>query len=340
MGVFVVEGRKKLEGEISVRGAKNAVLPVLAATLISGGENVIHNCPAIRDVETTVDILEHIGCKVVSEGHTITVNSDNIENVCIPDDMMRRMRSSIIFLGAMIGRTGTARVSMPGGCAIGTRPVDMHIKALRQLGADIKEEGGYINCIAAGLKGTDIHLDFPSVGATENIMLAAARAEGTTIITNAAREPEISDLADFINKCGGHTDGAGTDCIVIEGTENMHPCEHTVIPDRIAAATYLIFAAAGHGSAVIDNVIPGHMKAVLSIFEEMGLKIRTENNRIILYPSGNPKASQLIRTMPYPGFPTDVQTPLMALAAMAEGTGVFVETIFENRFTQVDDLRR
>lgn len=340
MGVFVVEGRKRLEGEISVQGAKNAVLPILAATILSGGENIIYNCPLIKDVEITVEILRHIGCVVRTEGNTITVNSDNIENICIPEEMMRRMRSSIIFLGAVIGRMKSARVSMPGGCAIGTRPIDIHLKALRQLGADISEEGGYINCKADRLVGTDIHLDFPSVGATENIILAAAGADGVTTITNAAREPEISDLADFINKCGGRVGGAGTGYITIEGMQQLYPCEHRIMPDRIAAATYLIFAAASGGSVILDDVVPEHIVSVMSVFEEMGLNMRTEKNRIILYPTEKLNSFSLVRTMPYPGFPTDAQTPLMALASMAEGSSVFVETIFENRFTQADELRR
>ncbi len=340
MGVFVVEGKKRLDGEVDVQGAKNAVLPILAATLLSGGENILHNCPMIQDVKTTVDILRHIGCKVNVSGNTISVNSDNIENSCIPDEMMRRMRSSIIFLGAIVGRTNTAKVSMPGGCAIGTRPIDIHIKALRQMGIDIKEEGGYILCSADKITAADIALDFPSVGATENIMLAAARAQGTTTITNAAREPEISDLADFINKCGGKVSGAGSGYITIEGTDKLSPCEHSIIPDRIAAATYLIYAAAGMGSIILNNVIPEHMTAVLSVLEEMGLNISLEKERIILHPVKKINAPSMVRTMPYPGFPTDVQTPLMALAAMSEGSGVFVETIFENRFSQVDELRR
>lgn len=341
MNSFVIKGGNKIEGEIEVQGAKNAVLPILAATVLNGGKNIIYNCPGLRDVEITIDVLKNLGCKIEKRGKTLFVDSENINGFTIPDNLMRQMRSSIIFLGAIIARCREAVVSMPGGCEIGNRPIDLHLKALRQLGVEITESHGYINCKADKLKGDNIHLDFPSVGATENIMLAACMAEGITTVTNAAREPEIVDLEAFLNRMGAKISGSGSNIIRIEGVKKLYGVEHQIIPDRIVAATYLSCAAATKGSIILKKVNPNHMDAMTAVLKEMGCKIYTEKSRIILSaPVSRLKAVKRIVTMPYPGFPTDIQSPFMALSSIADGTSVFVENIFENRFHHVEELIR
>ncbi len=341
MNSFVIKGGNKIEGEIEVQGAKNAVLPILAATVLNGGKNIIYNCPGLKDVEITIDVLKNLGCKIEKRGKTLFVDSENINGFTIPDNLMRQMRSSIIFLGAIIARCREAVVSMPGGCEIGNRPIDLHLKALRQLGVEITEAHGYINCKADKLKGDNIHLDFPSVGATENIMLAACMAEGITTVTNAAREPEIVDLEAFLNRMGAKISGSGSNIIRIEGVKKLYGVEHQIIPDRIVAATYLSCAAATKGSIILKKVNPNHMNAMTAVLKEMGCKIYTEKSRIILSaPVNRLKAVKRIVTMPYPGFPTDIQSPFMALSSIADGTSVFVENIFENRFQHVEELIR
>lgn len=341
MNSFVVRGGNKIEGEIEVQGAKNAVLPILAATVLNGGKNIIYNCPGLRDVEITIEVLKNLGCKIEKRGKTLFVDSENISGCTIPDTLMRQMRSSIIFLGAIISRCKEAVVSMPGGCEIGNRPIDLHLKALRQLGVEITESHGYINCKADKLKGDNIHLDFPSVGATENIMLAACMAEGITTVTNAAREPEIVDLEAFLNRMGAKISGSGSNIIRIEGVKKLYGVEHQIIPDRIVAATYLSCAAATNGSIILKHINPNHMNAMTAVLKEMGCKIYTEKSRIILSsPIDRLKAVKRIVTMPYPGFPTDIQSPFMALSSIADGTSVFVENIFENRFQHVEELIR
>ncbi len=341
MSSFVICGRNKIEGEIDVQGAKNAVLPILAATVLNGGKNVIYNCPALRDVRITVEVLKNLGCKVTKEGKTLVVDSGEMSNCTIPDDLMRQMRSSIIFLGAIIARCKKAVVSMPGGCEIGNRPIDLHLKALKQLGIKITEAHGYINCEADKLCGASIHLDFPSVGATENIMLAACMADGITTITNAAREPEIVDLELFLNRMGAKISGSGSNVIRIDGVKKLYGVEHTIIPDRIAAATYLSCAAATGGNVILKHVRSSHMDAMNAVLKEMGCTLHDEKTRLILSaPKNRLRAVKRIVTMPYPGFPTDIQSPFMALSAIAGGTGVFVENIFENRFQHVEELVR
>ena len=253
MDRFIIDGGRRLDGEIVVQGAKNAVLPILAATVLNGGKNVIHNCPRLRDVEKTVAVLEGLGCKVTKHEGTVIVDSSSVNDCRIDESLMRQMRSSIIFLGAIIGRLGEAIVCMPGGCEIGARPIDLHLKALKQLGITINEAHGYIYCKADKLKGTDIHLDFPSVGATENVMLAAVLAEGVTTISNAAREPEISDLQNFLNRMGANIIGAGGSTIRIEGVEHLYGVDHTIMHDRTAAATYLACGAATGGRIALKN---------------------------------------------------------------------------------------
>lgn len=341
MARLIISGGSKLEGEIESQGAKNSVLPILAATILNGGKNVIYNCPELRDVRITVEVLKSLGCSVKREGKVLMVDSGNISEFTIPDDLMRQMRSSIIFLGAILARFGRAVVSLPGGCEIGNRPIDLHIKALKMLGVEITEAHGYIDCKAEKTHGENIHLDFPSVGATENIMLAACMAEGTTVITNAAREPEIVDLENFLNKMGARISGAGSDVIIIEGVKKLYAVEHTIIPDRIAGATYLLAGAITGGNIILRNTNSEYMGAILSALKEMGCKIYSEKNRVILtVPVKRLQSAGKLLTMPYPGFPTDIQSPFMALASVAEGTGIFVENIFENRYQHVEELVR
>lgn len=340
LGSLLINGGKRLEGEFAVQGAKNAVLPVLAATVLNSGKSVIYNCPDLSDVASTVEVLENLGCKVDRYKNTLTVDSSNITSYTIPDFLMRRMRSSIIFLGAIVARCKKARVSMPGGCEIGQRPIDLHLKALRSLGIEITESHGYINCTADKITGANIHLDFPSVGATENIMLASCMAEGTTTIENAAREPEIIDLENFLNRMGAKVRGAGESVIQIDGVEKLYGVEHTIMPDRIAAGTYLLSAAATRGQIVLDNADCTHMSAILNLLTDMGCKVYREDDRVSLLCDRQPLAPTYVKTQPYPGFPTDIQSPFMALAAISKGTSIFVENIFENRYQHVDELVR
>ena len=340
MGKLIIDGGERVSGEIRVQGAKNAVLPILAATVMADGESVIKNCPNLRDVDQTDLVLKRLGCRVQREGGIVTVDTRGMCDCRICEDLMRQMRSSIIFLGAIISRCKRAVVSMPGGCPIGLRPIDLHLKALREMGVNIQEEHGYIKCTADVLHGGNVHLDFPSVGATENIMLAAVCAEGTTTISNAAREPEIVDLGKFLCSMGAKVQGTGTSVITIEGVKNLHEAEHTIMPDRIVAATYLAASAITGGEICLRDVNPSDMGAMLHILKEMGVTLRCERDRIIQTAPDRLKSVHTIRTLPYPGFPTDIQSPFMALATLAKGTSVFVENIFENRFQHVDELTR
>ena len=337
---YCIEGKHIFDGEIAVQGAKNAVLPILAATIINSGRNVIHNCPKLRDVEKTIDVLLGLGCRVVPLGNTVIVDSSTMDKCIIEDNLMRQMRSSIIFLGAIIARCGEAIVSMPGGCEIGMRPVDLHLKALKELGVDITEENGYIICKASKLHGANIHLDFPSVGATENIMLAAVAAKGTTYITNAAREPEIVDLQNFLCRMGAKVEGAGSSSVKIQGGIRLYGVDYSIMPDRIAAGTYLACCGAAGGRIVLKNICTGDMTSIISTLENMGAKIRQEENVMQMTVSKRLKSFGTIRTMPYPGFPTDMQSPFLALGCSASGTGVVVENIFENRFRNAEELVR
>ncbi len=341
MAKLIIGGGKKLEGEIDSQGAKNSVLPILAATILNGGKSVIYNCPELRDVRITMEILKRLGGKAERQGKVLVVDTSGISGYTIPDDLMRQMRSSIIFMGAILARFGRAVVSLPGGCEIGNRPIDLHIKALKMLGVTIREEHGYIDCRMEKPHGEKIHLDFPSVGATENIMLAACTIEGVTVISNAAREPEIIDLENFLNKMGARIAGAGSDTITIEGVKKLYGVEHTIIPDRIAGATYLLAGAITGGNIILRNTNPGHMSAMISTLGEMGCRLYSEKSRVILTsPAKRLKSAPKLVTMPYPGFPTDIQSPFMALSSVAEGTGIFVENIFENRYQHVEELVR
>lgn len=340
MGKLVIAGGKKLEGEIQLQGAKNAVLPILAASLLNGGQSVISNCPALSDVSSAIEILISLGCSVEQNGNTIKVDSSQLKNHEIPDRLMREMRSSIMFLGAILARCKNAVISYPGGCEIGPRPVDLHIKALKELGVCIHEEHGFINCHSDHIVGTQIHLAFPSVGATENVMLAAAMADGETVLSNPALEPEIVDLQNFINAMGGKIKGAGTKEIRIQGVKQLHDVEYSVIPDRIVAATYLAGAAITGGDIKITHAVPDHVTAVLSVLKDMGCQIEITTDEIRLIAPDRLHPVNLIRTQVYPGFPTDAQAPIMACLAMAQGTSILAETIFENRFRHVEEMNK
>ncbi len=338
---YVIEGGTRLTGECAVQGAKNSALPILAASLLCEGTSTIKNCPLLLDVNATVKILEHLGCKVIRDQHNVTVSPENASVYEIPERLMREMRSSVIFLGAILARNKKVILSTPGGCEIGLRPIDLHLDAMRKLGADVREEFGNIECSAPdGLKGSTVTLSFPSVGATENIMIAASTAQGITTVINAAREPEISDLADFLNSCGAKISGAGQGTIVIEGVKKLTGAVHSVIPDRIAAATYMAAAAITGGEVKFNNIIPAHMGPEIDLFEETGCKILTESRSLYLKAPDKLKSIKLIRTMPYPGFPTDIQAPVAALLTKASGTSVIIETIFENRFKYIGELIR
>lgn len=336
-----IEGEKRINGEISVQGAKNSALPLLSACVLSKGEVTLHNCPRLSDVFAACRILSCLGCSCSFEGNTVTVNSSCISKSYVPDELMREMRSSIVFLGAILGRLGKCSLSFPGGCELGPRPIDMHISALKQMGVIIKEEYGVLDCTCPkGLKGAKINLSFPSVGATENIMLAACLAKGDTVIYNAAREPEISDLAGFLNACGARISGHGGSVIYITGVRELHGCEYSVMPDRIVACTLLGAAAVTGGDISLKNCRPQDIDSVLPIFEQMGCGVFVYDDNIYLTAKKNLRAVKTIRTMPYPGFPTDAQAIVMAVLTKAQGTSVIVENIFENRYRHVDELVR
>ena len=340
MSRFEIIGKSPIRGEISVQGAKNAVLPILAATIMTEEVCVIDNCPYLRDVDKTILVLRGLGSKVMQTDHTITVSDNGYCDCEICETLMRQMRSSIIFLGAILTRCKKAVLSMPGGCPIGQRPIDLHLKALKKLGVKIKEEHGFIYCYADKITGADIHLDFPSVGATENIMLASVMAQGTTTISNAAREPEIKDLANFLNSMGAKITGAGESQIRIEGVCELHGTRYRVMPDRIVAGTYLIAAAITGGDITITDAEPDNMNAICDTLIQMGANLDIGDNKIHIMSADRLKAVEIIRTMPYPGFPTDIQSPFMSLLSVANGTSILVENIFENRFRHVDELVR
>ena len=341
MAILAVDGRRRLSGETAVQGSKNAPLPILAGTLLCADECIVHNCPDLSDVEASLSILRYLGCSASRDDGTLAVDTRGMVRSDIPEELMHRMRSSIIFLGALVARTGRARMSYPGGCELGPRPIDLHLSSLRRLGVEITDEHGELVCTAPeGLHGAGIALPFPSVGATENIMIAACTADGTTIISNAAREPEISDLADFLNACGAHIDGAGESTVMIDGVSRLHGAVHAIIPDRIVAATLLCAAAVTRSDITLRRVIPSHLSSIIPIFEQSGCEAEFCGSDLRFCAPYKLRSSKLIRTMPYPGFPTDAQAPMMSVAALCDGITVFVENMFESRYRHVGELCR
>jgi len=338
--MIIIEGPTELRGEIEIQGAKNSTLPLIAAAVICKGQTVLHNCPRLSDVETAVRILEHLGCRCKREGTDLIV--DNAMTCCeIPSNLMQGMRSSIVFLGALISRCGEANLCFPGGCELGPRPIDLHISSLKKLGVNIEETGGCLKCSAPnGIKGNYVSLAFPSVGATENLMLTAVCSIGTTIIGNAAREPEIADLAAYLNRCGGRIYGAGESCIIIDGVKELYGCEHTVMPDRIVLATYMAAAAVTGGDITLKNVDNSHILPMLTPFEESGCAVRQLGSAVNIMAPKKLRAVNHIRTMPYPGFPTDAQPLIMAMSVLGKGTSIFVENIFESRYKHAEELKR
>ena len=338
---LIIKGGNPLKGEIAVHGSKNSALPLLAAAILEGGETIFHNCPNLRDVAATCKILNHLGCTVERDDNIIKINSSSLVNHDIPEHLMSEMRSSIIFLGAIISRCGKAKMCYPGGCDIGQRPIDLHLSGLRQLGAIIDEEHGVLNCRCEGrLQGAKIVFSFPSVGATENIMIAATTAKGETIINNAAAEPEIIDLANYLNKRGAIIKGAGENTINIQGVDKLYGAEHIVIPDRIVTSTYLCAAAITGGELLVTKTVPQHVAAVLPFLEQAGCKIIHGSDNIYIKAKHPLNAIKTVRTMPYPGFPTDAAAPMMAMATLANGSSIFVENIFENRYKHVAELMK
>ena len=341
MSYLEIRGGAPLSGRLRVQGAKNSVLPILAAALLAPGQSILHNCPDLSDVRATVKILRLLGCTVTREGNTLLVDASQPTGSVIPDRLMREMRSSVIFLGAMLARLGRAELSYPGGCELGPRPIDLHLNALRGLGAEILEEQGRLRCTAGrGLLGRELCLSIPSVGATENAMLAACGARGTTTIVGAAREPEIVDLQAFLNAMGARVSGAGSPVVTVEGGAPLHSAEHTVMGDRIAAATYLCAVGAAGGRLELEGADPSSLAAVTACLKEAGCTLRTNRACIDLESRGRLGGVRPVRTAPYPGFPTDAQAVLMAALAGGTGTTMFVENMFDNRYRHVDELAR
>lgn len=338
---IAVRGGKRLEGEIQVQGAKNSALPILAAAVLCKSQVTLYNCPRLTDCDAAMRILTVLGCSCKREGNAVTINPSVITAAEIPSALMREMRSSVIFSGALLGREGQCRLSFPGGCEIGARPIDFHIAAFKKMGVTVRDEHGYLICRADGLSGAKITLPLPSVGATENIMLAAVLADGTTEIHNAAREPEIVDLAEFLIKCGARIKGAGSELITIEGVKELHGCDYTIMSDRIAAATYLCCGAITRGELLLTKADYRGTEPVLAVLEQIGCSIYSfGEDCIYINARKNLKAPPMIRTAVHPGFPTDAQPVLMALCAAVHGTSIFVETIFENRYRHVSELTR
>ena len=343
MEKLIINGGNRLEGRVKISGAKNAVLPIIAATLLGQEQpSLLDEVPALEDVHTISEVLMELGVKAQfdEEKNTLLVDSSKIACCEAPYDLVRKMRASFLIMGPLLARCGQAKISLPGGCAIGTRPIDLHLKGFEALGAEIEIGHGFILAKADnGLKGARIYLDFPSVGATENIMMAACMAEGQTLIENPAQEPDIVDLANYLNVMGAKIRGAGTNAIKIEGVKKLTGRNYTIIPDRIEAGTYMVAAAMTRGDVYIENAISEHLKPVIAKLKEAGVTIEEDVSGIRVSCDKQTKAVD-VKTMPYPGFPTDMQAQFMAMLAISEGTGLVTETVFENRFMHVDELKR
>ena len=342
MEKLIVKGGNRLVGAVKTSGAKNAVLPIIAASILGTTPSHLDEVPMLEDVHTISEVLKCLGLavKCSQEKNVLDIDSTEITSYEAPYELVRTMRASFLVMGPLLARIGKARISMPGGCAIGARPIDIHLKGFEALGVKIEQGHGYIEASAPeGLKGTSIYFDFPSVGATENIMMAASLAEGTTILENAAEEPEIVDLANYLNKMGAKIRGAGTDTIRIEGVDKLHGADYTIIPDRIEAGTYMIAAAMTGGDIVVENVLPEHQKPLIAKLREAGAVVEEDIDKVRVIGK-NPLKAVSIKTLPYPGFPTDMQAQMMAMMVIAEGRSKVTETVFENRFMHVVELNR
>lgn len=341
MDKLIIHGGQKLNGEIYVSGAKNAALPILSATLLADGPMRISNVPHLHDITTTIELLGRMGAEItIDEKLNIEVNNNNITDLFAPYELVKTMRASVLVLGPMLSRFGEAEVSLPGGCAIGSRPVNLHIQGLTAMGADITVEGGYIKAKAKRLKGVKLNLDIVTVTGTENLMMAAALAKGTTVLENAAREPEVVDLANCLIAMGAKIEGAGTDMIIIDGVETLSGCDYTIVPDRIEAGTYLVAAAMTGGKVKLKNTRPNLLDAVLAKLEEVGANITSDETSITLDMDSKRPSSVDLHTSPFPGFPTDMQAQFTAMNSIATGTGTIVESVFENRFMHIQELQR
>lgn len=341
MTVYEVKGGKRLEGSVNVQGAKNSVLPILAATLLIKDKCIIHNCPMLSDVEAALKILIKLGCVCIRDEDTVIVDATDAANYEIPNDLMREMRSSVLFLGAIVSRMGKAKISTPGGCELGPRPIDLHLSSLKQLGVVIKEENGYIECSTPNsINGTVISLPFPSVGATENIIIASCISGSTTVIKGAACEPEISDLADFLNSAGARIKGAGSKVVIIEGVLSLHSTEHTVIPDRIVASTFLSVAAITGGEVYLNNVRADYFSAVLRFFKNLGCTVKGNANSVYIKAENCLSRDLVVKTGVYPEFPTDAGSLIIPLLSVVKGNSKVIETIFENRFRFINELKK
>ena len=340
MEKYIIKGGNKLVGEVEIKGAKNSVLPILAATVISGKISTIGNIPNLKDVDIMVKLLSSLGAKLEFKDNHLVIDSGTIDNVILPEELVREMRSSIILMGALLARFKEVKISYPGGCEIGPRPIDLHLKSLRQMGAIIEESHGFLNCTTSGLIGCEIQLDYPSVGATENIILAAITAKGTTTLRNAAREPEIIDLQNYLNKAGAKVSGAGTSIVIIEGVEELLSCEYNIIPDRIVAGTFMVAAGITKGEIIVKNIILDHLQSIIAKLKEAGATIYTNGTSIKVIGPEKINPIEVLQTLPYPGFPTDMQAQFMALLTIANGTSIINETIFENRFKHGEEMTR
>jgi UDP-N-acetylglucosamine 1-carboxyvinyltransferase len=338
---IIVRGGQRLYGSVKVEGAKNAVLPVLAATLLaSDGKSVIRDVPTLSDVYTINEVLRNLNAEVAFNNNTVVVDASRVLKEEAPFEYVRKMRASVLVMGSLLARNGRARVALPGGCAIGSRPIDQHLKGFEAMGAKVKVGNGFIEAEVDGrLKGAKIYLDFPSVGATENIMMAATLAKGTTVIENVAKEPEIVDLANFLNKMGANVRGAGTGTLRIDGVDVLFGADHNIIPDRIEAGTFMVAGAITGGNVLVQGAVPEHLSSLIAKMEEMGVTIIEEGDGVRVIGPEKLKAVD-IKTMPHPGFPTDMQSQMMALLLRAEGTSMITETVFENRFMHVEEFRR
>lgn len=342
MAKYLVQKSGPLNGEVTISGSKNAVLPIMAAAILTDEACELTEVPALRDVDVMCKLLRSLGSKIQERysENKLELVTKNIVTDEAPYELVKKMRASILVMGPLLARTGKARIALPGGCAIGARPIDLHLKGFQALGAQIIEGHGYVEAVADKLIGNNVYLDFPSVGATENIMMAAVLAEGITILENVAEEPEIVDLANFLNRMGAKIKGAGTDTIKIEGVQALHGAKHSVIPDRIETGTFMVAAAITRGNVLIKNVVPDHVKPIIAKLKECGAAVEITDEGMVVRGDVGPLTTTDIKTLPYPGFPTDMQSQFMSLLATVKGSSIVIETVFENRFMHVGELNR